>query len=253
MKSIDLNADLGEGMAFDDELMNIVSSASIACGGHAGDEQSMKACLLAAKKAGIVTGAHPGFVDKENFGRLELDLPHETIRGQVMEQIGRLVEIGERVGQRISYVKLHGALYNLAARDHDLSWILFSAIREFDPSLAILALDGSAQFEVAGDLGFRVIGEAFADRAYEENGQLVSRTQPGAVYHDPALAVAQSLDIATRGVIRSIGGKEITSRARSICLHGDNHAALELARAVRAGLEGEGVEICSPLGQGPAR
>ncbi len=232
MISIDLNADLGEGAAFDEQLLGIVSSASVACGSYAGSAEIMERTLLGAKKAGVRTGAHPGFVDPENFGRKRLDLPPETIAAQVVAQLQSITAIAENVRQPISYVKLHGALYNWASEDYALAHALFGAVKSFNPSLAILALDGSRQLKAANDLGLKTIPEAFADRAYDADGLLVSRALPGAVLSEPAQAVAQALGIARDKKITSIEGKTLASNATSICLHGDNEAALTIARAI---------------------
>ncbi|HHG89549.1 MAG TPA: LamB/YcsF family protein [Devosia sp.] len=243
MTSIDLNADLGEGAAFDAELLEIVSSASIACGGHAGSAEIMGRTLLGAKRAGVRTGAHPGFVDPENFGRKRLDLPADAIAVQVVEQLEAMAAIAEKAGQPISYVKLHGALYNWASEDYALAHTIFEAVKAFKPSMAILALDGSKQLKAAEGLGLKTIPEAFADRAYDASGLLVPRSLPGSVFSDPAQAVAQALGIASDRQITAIDGGVLKSKAKSICLHGDNEAALKIARAIRDALGEAGVAI----------
>ncbi len=243
MNSIDLNADLGEGAAFDEQLLGIVSSASVACGGHAGSAKLMERTLLAAKTAGVRTGAHPGFVDPDSFGRKRLDLPAETIAAQVVTQLQSITAIAEKVGQPISYVKLHGALYNWASEDYALAHTIFEAVKSFNPSLAILALDGSKQLKAAEGLGLKTIPEAFADRAYDADGLLVSRSRAGAVYSEPALAVAQALGIARDRQIIAIDGAALPSGAKSICLHGDNESALKIAHSIREALGEAGVAI----------
>jgi len=220
MKTIDLNADLGEGMGFDLELLDIISSASIACGGHAGDDASMATTLIAAKKANVVTGAHPGFEDRKNFGRKQLDIPALDMGKIIVGQIKTICTIADEVGQKISYVKLHGALYNLASKDFAYARTIFGAIKKFDKNLAILAMDNSAQFEAAKELGFKTIPEAFADRAYQKNGLLLSRKNPGAVFDQVEMAVKQVLSIAQNQKIISHDGVELSSNASSICLHG---------------------------------
>lgn len=243
MKSIDLNADLGEGAAYDVELLQIVSSASVACGGHAGDEGTMERTLLAAKQAGVVTGAHPGYLDKKNFGRVELDIAAGEVAQQVVEQLHVIHDIAQKVAQPIPYVKLHGALYNRASKEYDFARVVFSAIKEYCSSLAILALDNSAQIRAAQDVGLHTIAEAFADRAYTEDGLLVARGQAGAVYNRTDIAVKQAVAIAQVGEVVSQSGKRIKSGARSLCLHGDNDAAIKLATAVRDGLQQAGIAI----------
>ncbi|MCF6326663.1 MAG: LamB/YcsF family protein [Devosiaceae bacterium] len=247
MKTIDLNADLGEGMGFDLELLQIISSASIACGGHAGDAKTMAATLEAAKKAGVVTGAHPGFKDRENFGRKQLDISASHMGEIIVEQIKTICLIADEVGQIISYVKLHGALYNLASKDFTYAKTIFGAIKKFDANLAILAMDNSAQLKAAKELDFKTISEAFADRAYQNNGLLLSRKFDGAVFNKTELAVKQVLSIAQNNKITSHDGFEIPSNANSICLHGDNKAALKLANAIKLALEDAGIKIAAPV------
>ncbi|VAW18705.1 Lactam utilization protein LamB [hydrothermal vent metagenome] len=249
MISIDLNADLGEGMAFDKQLLRIVSSASIACGGHAGNEETMEKTLRRAAESGVMTGAHPGFADLENFGRRKLDLPLATIIEQVIGQLQTISVIARRVGQPISYLKLHGALYNLASERFDLAREIFAAVQNFDPKLAIMALAGSAQLRAAKDLGLKTISEGFADRAYRPDGMLLERSSPGAVYSNPAIAVNQAVMLARDKCVIAVDRTSIAREVQSVCLHGDNEAALELARAVRDGLLVNGIMIKSFSGQ----
>ena len=246
LKSIDLNADLGEGQPFDLELMGIISSASIACGGHAGDIDTMAGALIAAKDAKIVTGAHPGFEDKENFGRVRLDMPIHQIVAQVERQLKTLLSISAEIGQTISYVKLHGAMYNWASKDEGFARELFIAIKDINSTLRIMALDNSAQVSAARSIGLETISEAFVDRAYDLEGFLVDRSISGAVFHQTEKAVFQALSIVERGQIISIDHTPISSNAQSLCLHGDNVAALTLARSVRDGLLAAGVTIQAP-------
>lgn len=246
MKNIDLNADLGEGQPFDLELMGIISSASIACGGHAGDDNTMAAALTGAKNAKIVTGAHPSFEDKENFGRMRLHIPTHQIVAQVERQLRNILNIAADVGQTISYVKLHGAMYNWASKDVEFARELFLAINEIDPSLKIMALDNSAQILAARSIGLETINEAFVDRAYDRDGLLVDRSIKGAVFHQAEDAVFQALSIVEQGQIISIDKRPIFSNAQSLCLHGDNAAALILARSVRDGLLTAGITIQAP-------
>ncbi len=245
MKSIDLNADLGEGFALDLQLLDIVSSASIACGGHAGSDELMRTTIEAAGARGVRIGAHPGFEDPEHFGRRELDLPHQEVADQVQHQIARLLTHAEQAGQTVSYVKLHGALYNMAAKDQTLAEFIFQQVQREFGNLPVMALAGSQQIEAALSLGLPVIREGFADRAYGETGHLVPRSQPGSVLRDPAKAVAQAVDLATKRQVLSANGTTVHVEVQSICLHGDNEAALELAKAVRQGLHGAGISIAA--------
>jgi 5-oxoprolinase (ATP-hydrolysing) subunit A len=245
MKSIDLNADMGEGTATDAELMTIISSASIACGGHAGDAATMHETLLLAKEHDVAVGAHPGFADKENFGRVRLDLPHIQIAALVSEQVQTLLQIAASVDVKVHYVKLHGALANMAAENEALAEIVFHGINELDDSLSILALDNSAQVTAAKNLGMRVVREAYADRRYDDRGLLVSRDIPGAVLTDISAVLGQCLRLAKTGEIIAASGTVITSRARSLCLHGDTPGAVALATHIAEALDRAGITIAS--------
>lgn len=246
MMEFDLNADLGEGTGTDEELLDIVSSASIACGGHAGDETMMREALRAARSRGVAVGAHPGFADRAHFGRRRLVLPPEELDAQVRSQVRRLVELAEIENVPVRYLKLHGALANMAAEEPAVATLCFAAVTGLVPGLAVLAIDGSAQVEVAETLGFPVIREAYADRAYQPSGLLVPRDESGAVLHDTGLIVERVVRLARKGEIVATDGSVIESRARSLCIHGDNEKAVAIARAVRAGLESEGIVIRAP-------
>ncbi len=233
---MDLNADLGEGIGDDIAMLQIVSSASIACGGHAGDDQTMRKAIRGALANAVRIGAHPGFEDRDHFGRRRLDLSSETIRSQVVSQTARLVAIATQEGASVSYLKLHGALANMTAEDKTLSHAIFLGVAETFPGMAILALAASAQEAAARSVGLTVITEAYADRAYNPDGLLVPRSQPGAVLEDTAAIVAQCVRLAEEGEIVAFDGTVFRSAASSICLHGDTTGALEHARAVRAAL-----------------
>jgi UPF0271 protein len=242
----DLNADLGEGMGADEALLGIVSSASVACGGHAGDDITMHVALRAAKARGVAVGAHPGFADRENFGRRRLALPPEELDAQVRGQVRQLVEIGEEEGVPVRYMKLHGALANMAAEEPAIAAVAFAAVVGLTDRLAILALDASAQVEVATAMGFAVVREAYADRAYQPNGLLVPRSEPGAVLHDAGAIAERAVRLARVGELVASDGTVFRSAARSLCIHGDNAEAIAIARRVRDALEAEGVEIAAP-------
>jgi UPF0271 protein len=243
MATFDLNADLGEGMESDDALLEIVSSASIACGGHAGDARTMRAALRAAKERGVVAGAHPGFADRENFGRTRLLLPPQELDAQIRGQIESLLAIAAEEGVPVRYVKLHGALANMAAEELAIAMVAFAACKGLGAELAVLAIDNSAQVEAAELLGFDVVREAYADRAYQPNGLLVPRSAEGAVLHDPALIADRSVRLATAGELVAADGTVLRTAARSLCVHGDTPEAVEIARAVRAAFERAGVEV----------
>lgn len=245
MTTLDLNADLGEGMGADDALLDIVSSASIACGGHAGDEISMRIALRAAMARGVTVGAHPGFADPENFGRRRLLLPPEELDAQVRGQVSRLLELAEDEGADLRYVKLHGALANMAAEEPAVAMVAFAAVVGLKRDLGILAIDNSAQVEVADAIGFPIVREAYADRGYLPSGLLVPRSDAGAVLHDPAVIAERAVRLAQHGEIVAVDGTIISTEARSLCIHGDTPEAVEIARAVRSALESAGVGIAS--------
>lgn len=243
MTSIDLNADLGEGMGTDDDLLQIVSSASIACGGHAGDAATIRRILEACKANGVRAGAHPGYADPKRFGRFRVVMPLDQLLGQIRGQLILVRHIADEVAVPLSYVKLHGALANQTAEELALAVGIFAAIQAMDPDMAVLALDNSQQVRAAKAVGLPLIREAYADRAYTAEGLLVSRQQEGSVIDDPQQVIDRCLRLAQAGEILAIDGTVVRSSARSICLHGDTPGAVELAAAVRAALEKAGVTI----------
>lgn len=245
MKQIDLNADLGEGMGQDEALLDIVSSASIACGGHAGDDATIRAMLRACKAKGVRAGAHPGYADKPRFGRFRLVLPLGTLLAQIRRQLDLIRRIAHEEDVPLRYVKLHGALANQTAEELALAVAVFGTVEAMDRSLAVLALDNSAQVRAANAIGLPVIREAYADRAYTAEGLLVARNTEGAVIHDRDAVVTRCLRLARGGEIVAIDGTVIRSDARSICLHGDTPGAVDLARDIRAALQAEGIRVAA--------
>ena len=246
MNELDLNADVGEGMPGDAALLDIVSSASIACGGHAGDETTMRLTLRAAKARGVAVGAHPGFIDREYFGRRRLLLPPEELDEQVRGQVRMLLEFAEEEDVPVRYVKLHGALANMAAEEPAVAALCFASVTGLVPGLAVLAIDDSAQVEVAEALGYPVVREAYADRAYQPNGLLVPRSEPGAILHDAGVIAERAVRLARAGELVAIDGSVIQTKATSLCIHGDTEEAVTIARAVRQALEAEGISIRAP-------
>lgn len=247
MSWLDLNADLGEGVGDDAAMLEIVSSANVACGGHAGDADTMRATVRAAKGRGVVVGAHPGFADRENFGRKRLLLPPEELDASIRGQVRTLVEIAEEEGWPVRYVKLHGALANMAAEEPAVMALCLAAIEGLVEDMAVLAIDNSAQVDVAEALGSRTIREAYADRAYQPDGLLLPRQVPGAVLHDPAEIAARAVRLAGQGEIVAADDTVVHTAARSLCIHGDTPDAVAIARAVRAALASNGVEIRAAL------
>lgn len=245
MTWLDLNADLGEGIGNDEAMLAIVSSASIACGGHAGDEGTMRAALRAAKARGVTVGAHPGFADPENFGRRRLVLPPADLDASIRAQVRLLVELGEEEGVPVRYVKLHGALANMAAEEPAIAAVSFAAIEGLVQEMGLLAIDNSAQVEVGEAMGFRVLREAYADRAYQPDGLLVPRSEPDAVLHDADMIAERAVRLALHGEITAIDGSLIRTAAKSLCIHGDNPEAVAIARRVRSALEAAGIAVRS--------
>jgi UPF0271 protein len=244
---LDLNADLGEGVGDDAAMLEIVSSANIACGGHAGDEDTMRVTVRVAKARGVVVGAHPGFADRENFGRRRLVMPAEELDASIRLQVRTLVEIAEEEGWPVRYVKLHGALANMAAEEPAVMALCLAAVEGLVPDMAVLAIDNSAQLEVAEALGFRTVREAYADRAYQFGGLLVPRQMPGAVLHDTAEIAARAVRLATSGEMLTVDGDVLKTTAQSLCIHGDTPDAVAIARTVREALASAGVEIRAAL------
>lgn len=243
MTSIDLNADLGEGTGHDEDLLSIVSSASIACGGHAGDAATIRHILKTCKARNVRAGAHPGYADPKRFGRFRLVMPLERLLGQIREQMFLVRHIAGEVGVPLAYVKLHGALANQTAEELAFAVGIFASIQAMDSKMAVLALDNSEQVRAAKAVGMPLIREAYADRAYTPEGLLVSRAEEGAVIHDVDTVIARCLRLALHGEIVAVDGTVLLSQARSICLHGDTPGAVDLAREVREALEGEGISI----------
>ena len=241
-RSIDLNADLGEGGPVDAELMAVVSSASVACGFHAGDPHAILDTLGRAARAGIVVGAHPSYADREGFGRRDLDVDPAAVHAGVVYQIGALAALARAAGTEVRYVKPHGALYNRAARDAEVARAVVRAVQHVGP-LPLLALAGSVLVGEARAAGLEVHEEGFADRAYGPDGSLVPRSEPGAVIEALPSVVEQALGLALGSGVAAAGGGTVRVSVSSICVHGDTPGALELARAVRAALADAGVGV----------
>lgn len=240
---IDLNCDLGEGAGHDAELMQQVTSANIACGAHAGDEATMRATVELALRHGVAIGAHPGFADREHFGRRELPLTPVEVRRLVEEQTRALQETASRCGGRVVHVKPHGALYNLAARDAAVARAVAEGVRACDATLILFGLAGSVSLAVARECGLRVASEVFADRTYQADGSLTPRSRADALIADEALAVTQVQRMIREGKVRATNGAEVEITADTVCLHGDGVHAVAFARRLRAELAAAGVEV----------
>ena len=244
---MDLNADLAEGTgpqgwAADAALLDVVTSANVACARHAGDQETMRRACGAALERGVRIGAHPGYEDRENFGRVELSLPVDEVVRQVSEQIALLIEIAAGSGGAVTHFKPHGALYHRASADAELAAALSDELARVHPVVVVLGLNGSELLKAAAAAGLATASEGFADRAYDSAGLLVSRSLPGSVL-DAAGAVAQALSIANDTTVTSTDGAEIKVVADSICIHGDTPGALALAQELRAALVASGVTV----------
>lgn len=246
--AIDLNADLGEGfgrsrLAADEALLDMVSSANIACGFHAGDATTMRDTVMAAKARGVTIGAHPSYPDIPGFGRRELGLSPRDIGFHISCQLRALRDVCGAEDAKLSYVKPHGALYNRAARDPEIAAMVVSSIRDVEPSLTLLGLAGSEMAHAAELAGIAFASEAFVDRAYKPDGTLVPRDQPGAVIHDVTSAVQRAVMLVKGKTITADDGSELRISAQSLCVHGDNPDAAAMLSALRARLESGGITI----------
>jgi UPF0271 protein len=241
---IDLNADLGEGAAYDAEILACVSSANIACGGHAGDKNSMQSAIALCLQHQVAIGAHPSYRDRANFGRTEMQLSAHELLQQLHDQVQTFKELVQEQGAGLAHLKPHGALYNQAARDPAIADVLIRFIQEYDPALPLMCLAGSLCAEQARAAGVRVIEEGFADRRYHQNGQLMSRTLHGAVIEDNQIALEQTTQLLLEQHILSVEGIRIPMHVDTICLHGDGLHALQLAQMLRTHLLQFKIQIC---------
>jgi UPF0271 protein len=241
---IDINADVGEGLdAIDAELMPLISSANIACGGHAGDRVSMRRTVAAALSHGVAIGAHPGYPDKDGFGRREVELSDSQLRSTLSRQISDLAAVAARLGGKLVHVKPHGALYNRAATDESTAATIIDIVRAHDRGLTVVGLAGSRLLDAGRAAGMRVAAEGFADRAYEPDGSLRPRSMAGAVLADPDAVAAQALAIARDGRVELDGGSALVLRVETLCLHGDTPGAVASAQRVRAVLKAASVPV----------
>ncbi len=248
---IDFNCDMGESfgmykMGLDEEVIKYITSANIACGFHAGDPMWMRKTVALAEERGVAVGAHPSYPDLNGFGRRNMAVDPDEAKNDVIYQIGALSAFTR--AKRLQHVKPHGAMYNQAVNDRSLAAAVCEAVLEVDPQMVLVALAGSPWITVAEEMGVRVAREIFADRALNADGTLVSRSRPGSVIHDTAEVVERSLRMVTEGKATAITGEELDVEADSLCLHGDTPGAVEMARAVSAGLASSGVEIV-PVGR----
>jgi UPF0271 protein len=247
-RRIDLNADLGEGFGVwrlgdDDALLGVVSSANVACGFHAGDPSTMRHVCAGAVAAEVAVGAQVSYRDLAGFGRRFIDVAPAELTADVLYQIAALDGIARVSGDRVSYVKPHGALYNAAVQHEGQARAVVDAVRGYDPTLPVLGLHGSALLRAAAVAGLRTVAEGFADRGYTPEGTLVPRDQPGALVHDPAAVAERAVRMAVDGVVVAVDGSLVPVVVDSICVHGDTPGAVELARSVRTALEAAGLTV----------
>jgi UPF0271 protein len=245
---MDLNSDLGEGfgqwtLGDDDALLGVVTSANVACGFHASDASIMQRVCARAVESGVAIGAQVGYRDLPGFGRRFIDVEPAALTADVVYQVGALEAFARIAGDRVRYVKPHGALYNAIVHHEEQAAAVVAAVVAYDPTLPVLGLPGSAWLRLAADAGLTTVHEAFADRAYTPEGTLVSRRLPGAVLHDPAQIAQRCVAMAAGRPIRDVEGGELTLQPGSICVHGDTPGAVQIARQVREALTSAGVEL----------
>jgi UPF0271 protein len=249
MKRIDLNCDMGEvpeaiADGTQEALMRSITSVNIACGGHAGDEQTMKTTVEQALRWKLAIGAHPGYPDRANFGRLELKMAPSEVADSVFEQVRTLAEVGSRSGARVAHVKPHGALYNQAVRNRELAEAVAQGVARWNRDVVLVGLAGSPMLDVFREAGFEVAAEAFADRRYEPDGTLRSRKFKDALIRNPEEAAWQALGIAERGIVIASDGSEVDVGAQTLCIHGDTPGAPQIAATVARALREAGVKVC---------
>jgi UPF0271 protein len=252
---VDLNADMGESfgpwrMGDDAALLRTVTSANVACGGHAGDADVMSATMTLAHKNGVGIGAHPGFMDLAGFGRNRMTVPRATLQNQIRYQVAASVGMARSVGAKVRHLKLHGALSNMASEDPVLARDLYEAALSVDPDLIVMILAATAHQQAVEELGCAWAGEIFADRAYNDDATLVDRSIDGAVIHDPEIAGKRMVEMVKAGAIITESGRHIPAAIDTICLHGDTPTAVQIAGSVRSALEGAGVSVQTFEGRG---
>ena len=254
MKQIDLNADIGEAdnpewAKSEAQIVTAISSANIACGGHAGDADSMHLTVANCKAGGVVIGAHPAYPDRKNFGRRSLtlgeDITKRVLKDSLIRQISTLAEIAAKQGMAITYVKPHGALYNDAVKDAQKSELIADVIYTLDPKLTWLGGPNSEMLKAAKPRGLNFVAEGFIDRRYSDDGHLLPRSQTGAVIKDQAQRLAQARALASTGEVETSSGNKLNINARSLCVHGDSAGAVQTARAARKAIESIGIKIAA--------
>ncbi|MFQ1050889.1 5-oxoprolinase subunit PxpA [Avibacterium paragallinarum] len=243
MQHVDLNVDLAEGCGNDQRLLQLVTSANVACGLHAGDFNEMRKAIRWAKENNVRVGAHPSFPDRENFGRTNMQLSDEELKACLLYQLGAIKALCEAENVPLSYVKPHGALYNQAAKEESLATLIVKTIKAFDPELKLMGLSGSLMLNVAEQQGLGTISEVFADRHYMADGSLVPRSRADAMVESDEEAINQVLQMVLNGTVRSVDGVEVAINVDSICLHGDGEHAISFADKIRQALIQRGIQL----------
>jgi len=244
MISCDLNCDMGEGIGNDEAIMPFITSANIACGYHAGDETTMRETVMMAKNAGVAIGAHPSFLDRENFGRTEIkDVKPQQVYDLIKAQLKIIQKIVAVAGAHLHHIKPHGALYNMAARNPALAMAIAHAIYDFDKTLVLFGLSGSYLISEAKEMGIKTAGEVFADRTYQDDGSLTPRTKPNALIEDEEQCIRQVIQMIRKGTVTSTSGKELPIVAETICLHSDGKNTAAFASAIHKKLKSENIDI----------
>ncbi len=247
---IDLNSDLGESfgrykLGCDEQVVPLVTSVNVACGFHAGDPVVMKKTVQLAKEHKTSIGVHPGFDDLQGFGRRNMNLSYEELQACVLYQIGALDAFCKAERITLAHVKPHGAMYNMACKDKEMAKAICEAVRQYNPHLIMLAQESGELYKTAKEMGLRAAAEVFADRAYEEDGTLVSRTKPGAMITDPEEAIDRVIRMITKGKVQAITGQDISVKADSVCVHGDGEKALKFIQKIRSACEEKQIDIVS--------
>ncbi|HHW7570551.1 TPA: 5-oxoprolinase subunit PxpA [Mannheimia haemolytica] len=237
MNHVDLNVDLAEGCGNDHSLLQLVTSANVCCGLHAGDYNEMRKAIRWAKENGVRVGAHPSFPDRENFGRTNMQLPDDELKACLLYQLGAAKALCNAENVPMSYVKPHGALYNMAAKDAHLATLIANTVKQFDPNLKLMGLSGSLMLSIAEQHGLETISEVFADRHYLADGSLVPRTRDDAMVESDDEAISQVLQMVLDGTVPTVDGGNVAIKADSICLHGDGEHAVVFAKRIREELE----------------
>lgn len=252
MLRVDLNSDLGESfgnykIGLDEEVIKYVTSVNVACGWHAGDPLVMEKTIKIAKENEVAVGAHPGFPDLMGFGRRNLSVSPDEMKTYIKYQLGALMAFAKSQGKKIQHVKPHGAMYNMAAKDLKLAISIAEGIYEVDKDIILLGLANSELIKAGERVGLKVANEVFADRAYNSDGTLVSRTKEGSVIHDADIAIARVIRMIKEGKVKAITGEDVEINAQSICVHGDNPEAVEFVKRIKTKLQEEGIEVTSML------